>query len=265
MLPDQYTRKRETTVIETKQPSDVVIQVKDVSMHFNMAADNINSIREYLTKLTQKRLFFEDFIAVNHVSFDVKKGEVFGIVGTNGSGKSTLLKMIAGVLTPTSGTVITKGKIAPLIELGAGFDAELTGRENVYLNGAVLGYSQDFLDEQYESIVEFSEIGDFINMPLKNYSSGMVSRIAFAIATAVEPDILIADEILSVGDFLFQEKCLARIKSLMDRGTTVLFVSHSIDQIRSICDRALWIEKGKMQIIGDVNEVCDAYSNMRKV
>ena len=248
---------------ETKQPSDIVIQVNDVSMHFNMAADNINSIREYLTKLTQKRLFFEDFIAVNHVSFEVKKGEVFGIVGTNGSGKSTLLKMIAGVLTPTSGTVVTRGKIAPLIELGAGFDAELTGRENIYLNGAVLGYSKEFLDEQYDSIVEFSEIGDFINMPLKNYSSGMVSRIAFAIATAVEPDILIADEILSVGDFLFQEKCLNRIKGLMDKGTTVLFVSHSIDQIRSICDRALWIEKGKPQIIGEVNEVCDAYSNMR--
>ena len=248
-----------------KLPSDIVVQVKDVSMHFNMAADNINSIREYLTKLTQKRLFFEDFIAVNHVSFDVKKGEVFGIVGTNGSGKSTLLKMIAGVLTPTSGEVITSGKIAPLIELGAGFDMELTGKENVYLNGAVLGYSKAFIDEQYNGIVEFSEIGDFINMPLKNYSSGMVSRIAFAIATAVEPDILISDEILSVGDFLFQEKCMKRIKNLMDKGTTVLFVSHSIDQIRSICDRALWIEKGKMQIIGAVDEVCDAYSSMRTV
>ena len=252
-------------VLLMAENTDFVVQVQKVSMHFNMAADNINSIREYLTRLTRKKLFFEDFIAVDNVSFDVKKGEVFGIVGTNGSGKSTLLKMVAGVLTPTSGTVITKGKIAPLIELGAGFDAELTGRENIYLNGAVLGYSEDFINQQYDSIVEFSEIGEFINMPLKNYSSGMVSRIAFAIATAVEPDILIADEILSVGDYMFQEKCLKRIRGLMEKGMTVLFVSHSIDQIRSICNRAMWIEKGKQRIIGDVNEVCDAYAGMNHV
>lgn len=248
---------------EVNQISDAVIQVKDVSMHFNVAAEKINSVREYLTKLTQKKLFFEDFVAVNHVSFEVKKGEVFGIVGTNGSGKSTLLKMIAGVLTPTTGEVITRGAIAPLIELGAGFDPELTGRENIYLNGAVLGYSKEFLDEQFDHIVEFSEIGDFINIPLKNYSSGMVSRIAFSIATAVKPDILIADEILSVGDFLFQEKCLNRIHSMMSEGTTVLFVSHSIEQVRQICDRAMWIEKGNLKLIGEVNKVCDSYSELR--
>ena len=248
---------------EVNQISDAVIQVKDVSMHFNVAAEKINSVREYLTKLTQKKLFFEDFVAVNHVSFEVKKGEVFGIVGTNGSGKSTLLKMIAGVLTPTTGEVITRGSIAPLIELGAGFDPELTGRENIYLNGAVLGYSKEFLDEQFDHIVEFSEIGDFINIPLKNYSSGMVSRIAFSIATAVKPDILIADEILSVGDFLFQEKCLNRIHSMMSEGTTVLFVSHSIEQVRQICDRAMWIEKGNLKLIGEVNTVCDSYSELR--
>ncbi len=248
---------------EVNQISDAVIQVKDVSMHFNVAAEKINSVREYLTKLTQKKLFFEDFVAVNHVSFEVNKGEVFGIVGTNGSGKSTLLKMIAGVLTPTTGEVITRGSIAPLIELGAGFDPELTGRENIYLNGAVLGYSKEFLDEQYDHIVEFSEIGDFINIPLKNYSSGMVSRIAFSIATAVKPDILIADEILSVGDFLFQEKCLNRIHSMMSEGTTVLFVSHSIEQVRQICDRAMWIEKGNLKLIGEVNTVCDSYSELR--
>ncbi len=248
---------------EVNQISDAVIQVKDVSMHFNVAAEKINSVREYLTKLTQKKLFFEDFVAVNHVSFEVNKGEVFGIVGTNGSGKSTLLKMIAGVLTPTTGEVITRGSIAPLIELGAGFDPELTGRENIYLNGAVLGYSKEFLDEQFDHIVEFSEIGDFINIPLKNYSSGMVSRIAFSIATAVKPDILIADEILSVGDFLFQEKCLNRIHSMMSEGTTVLFVSHSIEQVRQICDRAMWIEKGNLKLIGEVNTVCDAYSELR--
>lgn len=251
-------------MIDTSIPSDdIVIQVKEVSMHFNMAAEKVNSIREYLTKLSQKKLFYEDFIAVNHISFEVKRGEVFGIVGTNGSGKSTLLKMIAGVLTPTSGEVFTKGTIAPLIELGAGFDPELTGRENIYLNGAVLGYSQKFIDEQYESIVSFSEIGEFINIPLKNYSSGMVSRIAFSIATAVKPDILIADEILSVGDFLFQEKCLNRINHMMNEGTTVLFVSHSIEQVRKICDRALWIEKGNLKMIGDVSKVCDAYSELR--
>ena len=251
-------------MIDTKESSDdIVIQVKEVSMHFNMAAEKINSIREYLTKLSQKKLFYEDFIAVNRISFEVKRGEVFGIVGTNGSGKSTLLKMIAGVLTPTSGEVITKGTIAPLIELGAGFDPELTGRENIYLNGAVLGYSQKFIDEQYESIVDFSEIGDFINIPLKNYSSGMISRIAFSIATAVKPDILIADEILSVGDFLFQEKCLNRIDHMMSEGTTVLFVSHSIEQVRKICNRALWIEKGNLKMIGNVDNVCDAYSELR--
>lgn len=251
-------------MIDTNIPSDdIVIQVKEVSMHFNMAAEKVNSIREYLTKLSQKKLFYEDFIAVNRISFEVKRGEVFGIVGTNGSGKSTLLKMIAGVLTPTSGEVFTKGTIAPLIELGAGFDPELTGRENIYLNGAVLGYSQKFIDEQYESIVSFSEIGEFINIPLKNYSSGMVSRIAFSIATAVKPDILIADEILSVGDFLFQEKCLNRINHMMNEGTTVLFVSHSIEQVRKICDRALWIEKGNLKMIGDVSKVCDAYSELR--
>ena len=248
-------------MLEEKK-GQIAVDVQDVCMHFNMAADNINSIREYLTKLTKRKLFFEDFVAVNHVSFQVKKGEVFGIVGTNGSGKSTLLKMIAGVLTPTSGNVITNGSIAPLIELGAGFDMELTGKENIYLNGAVLGYSKKYIDEQYESIVDFSEIGDFINMPLKNYSSGMVSRIAFAIATAVHPDILLADEILSVGDFLFQEKCMKRIRALMAEGTTVLLVSHSIDQIRNTCDRALWIEKGKLMIIGEVNQVCDAYSKI---
>nr|WP_294670916.1 ABC transporter ATP-binding protein [uncultured Blautia sp.] len=238
----------------------IAVDVRDVSMHFNMASENINSLREYLTKLTKKQLFYKDFVAVQKLSFQVKKGEIFGIVGTNGSGKSTLLKMIAGVLTPTTGNIVTHGKIAPLIELGAGFDAELTGRENIYLNGAILGYSQEFLDEHYDEIVDFAEIGEFIDMPLKNYSSGMVSRIAFAIATAVKPDILIADEILSVGDFRFQEKCMNRIQGLMEKGATILLVSHNVDQVRSICNRALWIEKGELKIIGSVDKVCDAYS-----
>ena len=238
----------------------IAVDVQNASMHFNMASENINSLREYLTKLSKKQLFYKDFIAVNNLSFQVKKGEIFGIVGTNGSGKSTLLKMIAGVLTPTTGKIITNGKIAPLIELGAGFDSELTGRENIYLNGAILGYSEAFIDEHYDEIIEFAEIGEFIDMPLKNYSSGMVSRIAFAIATAVKPDILIADEILSVGDFRFQEKCMKRIRNLMKEGATILLVSHSVEQIRSICNRALWIEKGQLKIVGSADEVCDAYS-----
>ena len=238
----------------------ISIDVQDVSMHFNIASEKINSFREYLTKLIKKELYYQDFAAVKNVSFQVYMGEIFGIVGTNGSGKSTLLKMIAGVLTPTTGSIATYGKIAPLIELGAGFDAELTGRENIYLNGAVLGYSESFIDEHYDEIVEFAEIGDFIDMPLKNYSSGMVSRIAFSIATAVKPDILIADEILAVGDFKFQEKCMKRIRGLMENGATILLVSHSIDQIRSMCDRAMWIEKGETKIIGNTKEVCDAYS-----
>ena len=238
----------------------IAVDVQNASMHFNMASEKINSLREYITKLTKRQLFYKDFVAVQELSFQVKKGEIFGIVGTNGSGKSTLLKMIAGVLTPTTGKIITNGKIAPLIELGAGFDAELTGRENIELNGAILGYSQAFIDEHYDEIVDFAEIGDFIYMPLKNYSSGMVSRIAFAIATAVKPDILIADEILSVGDFRFQEKCMKRIRGLMENGATILLVSHNVDQIRSICNRALWIEKGELKIIGEANRVCDAYS-----
>lgn len=238
---------------------EYAVLAEDVSRHFNMASEVTNSLRDYLTKLTRKQLFYKDFIAVDHVSFRVEKGDVFGIVGSNGSGKSTLLKMIAGVLQPSSGTVTTSGIIAPLIELGAGFDMELTGRENIYLNGAVLGYSRSFLRERFDEIVAFSEIGEFLDMPLKNYSSGMVSRIAFAIATVVEPDILIADEILSVGDFRFQQKCEEHIRRLMAGGTTVLLVSHSMEQVESLCSRALWLEKGRAMMCGEAGAVCEAY------
>lgn len=238
---------------------DIVVDVKDVEMHFNMASESINSLREYLTKLTTRQLFYKDFIALAGITFSVKKGEIFGIVGTNGSGKSTMLKLIAGVLKPTAGTIRAKGKIAPLIELGAGFDMELTARENIYLNGAVLGYTKRFLDEQYDNIVSFAEVDEFIDMPMKNYSSGMVSRIAFAIATAVKPDILIADEILAVGDFRFQQKCEEKIRSMMEAGATILLVSHSIEQVEALCSRVLWIEKGQQRMLGDVHEVCAAY------
>ena len=249
--------------MKNKEEVKNAITVDKVSMHFNMATEKVDSLRDYITKALSKKLFFDDFIAVDNVSFNVKRGEVFGIVGTNGSGKSTLLKMIAGVLEPSKGEIYTHGTMAPLIELGAGFDGELTGRENIYLNGALLGYSKDFLDEKFKSIVDFAEMWKFLDMPLKNYSSGMTARIAFAIATAVKPDILIADEILAVGDFLFQQKCEQRIKELMEGGTTVLIVSHSIDQIEHLCDRVLWIEKGKQIMVGKTFEVCNEYRNLQ--
>lgn len=242
---------------------EIVIKAENVSMHFNMSVDKVDSLRDYLTKLTSRKLFYNDFVAVKDMSFEVKKGEIFGIVGTNGAGKSTLLKMIAGVMKPTYGKIVTKGTIAPLIELGAGFDIQLTGRENIFLNGAIMGYSESFMNEQYQNIVEFSEIGEFIDMPLKNYSSGMVARIAFAIATCVEPDILLADEILSVGDFKFQEKCEKRITDLMNRGTTVLIVSHSFDIIENLCDRVMWIDRGNQMMVGKTEDVVAAYRAAR--
>ena len=238
------------------------VKLKNVSMHFNICSEQINSLKEYFLKILKGKLFYKDFIAVSNLSVEIKKGEIFGIVGTNGSGKSTLLKIISGILTPTSGTVEINGKIAPLIELGAGFDGDLTARENIYLNGAVLGFEKDFIEGKFNDIVDFAELWDFLDMPLKNYSSGMIARIAFSIATIVKPDILIVDEILSVGDFLFQKKCENRIKELMDGGTTVIIVSHSIEQIKSMCDRALWLEKSQTRMIGPANEICDAYSSI---
>lgn len=238
------------------------IVAENISMHFNMASERLESLKEYFIKLLKRQLFFKDFIAVNNISFEIKKGEVFGIVGTNGSGKSTTLKMISGILKPTSGKIQINGNIAPLIELGAGFDGELTARENIYLNGAVLGYSKKYIDEHFDQIVDFAELRDFLDMPIKNYSSGMVARIAFAIATVITPDILIVDEILSVGDFLFQEKCEKRINELMAGGTTIVIVSHTIAQIERLCDRVMWIEKGNLKMIGDTAEVCEAYKNI---
>lgn len=238
------------------------IVAENISMHFNMASERLESLKEYFIKLLKRQLFFKDFVAVNDVSFKIKKGEVFGIVGTNGSGKSTTLKMISGILKPTSGKITINGNIAPLIELGAGFDGELTARENIYLNGAVLGYSKKYIDEHFDQIVDFAELRDFLDMPIKNYSSGMVARIAFAIATVITPDILIVDEILSVGDFLFQEKCEKRINELMEGGTTIVIVSHTIAQIERLCDRVMWIEKGNLKMLGETSEVCQAYKNI---
>lgn len=243
--------------------SEPVITVENVDMIFNIANEQLNSFKEYFIKLAKHELMFREFRALNDINFTVNKGDVYGIVGTNGSGKSTLLKIVAGVLEPTHGKVTINGTIAPLIELGAGFDMELTARENTYLNGALLGYTKEFIDENFDAIIEFAEIQDFVDMPLKNYSSGMVARIAFAIATATTPDILIVDEALSVGDFRFQEKCMARIRELVnEHQTTLLFVSHSIEQVEQLCEKALWIEKGHMRMQGNVQQVCEAYKNM---
>ena len=245
---------------DTTNSEDYAIEVNDVSMIFNMASERLDNLKEYFIKLVKHELFFEEFHALKHVSFKVRRGEVLGLVGTNGSGKSTMLKIIAGVLEPSEGSVRVHGNIAPLIELGAGFDIELTARENIYLNGALLGYTKEFIDAHLDDIVDFAELRDFMDMPLKNYSSGMVARIAFAIATVVEPDVLIVDETLSVGDVFFQEKCERRIQSFIDSGNvTVLFVSHSIEQVERICTSAVWIEKGHERMIGPVDEVCAAY------
>ena len=238
------------------------VELRDIEMHFNMSKERLESLKEYFLKFMKRELRFEDFVALDKISFDIKKGDVFGIVGLNGCGKSTTLKIISGILRPTRGTVETQGVIAPLIELGAGFDMELTARENIYLNGSVLGYSKKFMDEKFDDIVEFSEMRDFLDVPMKNYSSGMVARIGFAIATVTTPDILIVDEILAVGDFLFQQKCEERINKMMQDDTTVIIVSHSIEQIERLCKHCVWLEKGKVKMIGDAQEVCNAYKNI---
>lgn len=247
----------------SKQP--MAVEVKDVTMIFNMASESLGSLKEYFISLARHKLFFEEFRALKHISFDVHRGEVVGLVGTNGSGKSTMLKIIAGVLEPSGGEVKVHGNIAPLIELGAGFDPELSARENIYLNGALLGYTKEFIDANFDGIIEFAELKDFVDMPLKNFSSGMVARIAFAIATITEPDILIVDETLSVGDVFFQQKCERRIQHFIESGdVTVLFVSHSMEQVERICQRAVWIEKGDLRMDGPVDEVCKAYHDQFK-
>ena len=236
-----------------------MIEVKNVSMSFRMSQDRIQSIKEYLVALIKGKLKYKDFWALRDVSFSVHPGEVLGIIGHNGAGKSTVLKVISGILKPTSGSVSVHGNIVPMLELGSGFDFDLTGRENIFLNGAILGYSRKFLNEKYDDIVAFSELGEFIEMPIRNYSSGMLMRLAFSIATVVNPEILIVDEILAVGDESFQRKSRQRMMELMGGGTTVLFVSHSLDQIREMCDRVLWLDHGQIKMLGETKEVCDAY------
>lgn len=240
-----------------------IISVKNVTMKFNLMEEKVDSLKEYIVKLLKGNLFYNEFISLDNISFKIDKGDILGIVGFNGAGKSTLLKILAGVLKPTSGEVNIKGNIAPLIEVGAGFDPELTARENVYLNGAILGYSRKFLNEKLDEIISFAELEHFIDVPIKNFSSGMYARLGFSIATVVQPDILIVDEVLSVGDFRFQEKCEKRIQNMIKKGTTIIIVSHDINLIERICNKVLWLDKGKIKKFGSSNMICNEYKNYK--
>lgn len=237
-----------------------MIEVQDVTMRFHMNSDKIISLKEFVTTAIRGKLKYTDFTALDHVSFEIRKGETLGLVGRNGAGKSTLLKVISGILKPTEGNVVCHGNVVPMLELGSGFDFDLTGRENIFLNGAILGYTEEYLRYKYDEILAFSELGDFIEVPIRNYSSGMLARLAFSVAAMVEPEILIVDEILSVGDAEFQTKSRNRMMELMGGGTTVLFVSHSIDQVRQMCERVIWLEHGKILMDGSAKEVCSKYA-----
>lgn len=239
--------------------SNHVIELEHVSMMFNKSSEKVDNIKEYIIKFLKRELRFEEFWALKDVNIKIEKGEAVAFIGLNGSGKSTLLKNIAGVLKPTKGDIKVYGSVAPLIELGAGFDPDLSARENVYLNGAVLGYDRKSMDELFRGIIDFAELWEFVDVPIKNFSSGMQARLGFAIATAVIPKILIVDEVLGVGDYKFQQKCHKRMSEIIDSGATVLFVSHDVDQVKEICTRAIWLEKGKVIMDGEVNEVCDRY------
>lgn len=239
--------------------NDIVIDVNHVAMEFNLSQEKTDNLKEFVIKAIKKELRFQSFWALDDVSFKIHKGEKVAFIGSNGAGKSTLLKIVAGVMKPTKGKVEVHGRMAPLLALGSGFDPNYTGSENIYLNGSFLGYSKQYMKKKYDEIVEFSEIGEFIDVPIKNYSSGMKSRLAFSIATAVKSQILILDEVLSVGDVSFKEKSTKKMREMMAGDVTLLFVSHSISQVRELCDRALWINHGKLVMDGEVNEVCDKY------
>lgn len=238
---------------------NIALSVKDVSMRFNLSAEKTDNLKEYIIKLVKNELMYQEFWALKDINFEVEKGDRLGIMGLNGAGKSTLLKIVAGVLKATTGTIDTKGVVVPLLELGAGFDSQYTGAENIYLYGSVLGYSKEFINEKYKEIIEFSELGKFIDVPVKNYSSGMRARLGFSIATLVEPDILILDEVLSVGDAKFRKKCLHRIQGMFDKGITVLFVSHSTDQVLELCNKGILLEHGHIIAEGEARDVVSIY------
>lgn len=239
--------------------AETIIKVKNATVRFNKATENYNGLKEYVIKMLKGELMFQEFLALKEVNFEVKKGESWGVIGANGSGKSTLLKLICGILKPYKGTVKVHGKIAPLIELGAGFDPQLTARENIYLNGALLGHKKAFMEMHFNEIIEFAELGDFIDVPIKNFSSGMAARLGFAVATIVKPDILIVDEVLAVGDIAFQEKCRKRMESLLQNGTTLLFVSHSSKQVKELCQNVIWLDKGHVVAQGRAEDIIQKY------
>ena len=242
----------------------VMVDVDHVTIRFNLASQKVDNLKEYFIKLIKKELMFQEFLAVQDVSFQVREGEAWGLIGTNGSGKSTMLKAISGIMKPYKGSITLRGNVAPLIELGAGFDTECTARENIFLNGCVLGHSKKFMEEHFDEIVAFAEIEKFLDSPIKNYSSGMKARLGFSVATMVKPDILIVDEVLAVGDYKFRQKCMQRMEELLSGGTTLLYVSHNIDEVKRLCDHAIWLDHGVMRMAGEVNEVCDAYMKEMK-
>lgn len=236
-----------------------LVQVNDVSMRFNLAQEKTETLKEYVVKLLKGKLMFNEFYALKHVNFNVNRGEAVALIGRNGSGKSTMLKVIAGVMYPSAGSCQVNGSIAPMIELGAGFDMDLTARENIFLNGAVLGYDRDYMNEHFESIIDFAELRDFIDVPVKNFSSGMIARLGFAIATEVKADLLVVDEVLAVGDFMFQQKCMKRLEGMLADGTTLLFVSHDSNAVRRLCSRAIWLDHGNKRADGPADAVCTEY------
>jgi lipopolysaccharide transport system ATP-binding protein len=237
-----------------------VIQVKNATLRFNIASEKVESLKEYFIKTVKGQLRFKEFLVLKNIDFEVKRGESWGIVGSNGAGKSTLLKLICGIIAPDSGQVIVNGSISPMLELGAGFDAQLTAGENIYIQGALLGHSRSYMKKHYDEIVDFSELSDFLDMPIKNYSTGMQARLAFAIATVVDPEILIVDEVLAVGDAAFQRKCTKRIQEMLNNSTTLLLVAHDNGLIQKLCEKAIWLRKGELVMSGNSKEVCEAYA-----
>ena len=240
-----------------------IITVKNLTMKFNLMEEKIDTFKEFIMKLIQGKLFYNEFISLKNINFSINQGDILGIIGFNGAGKSTILKILSGILKPSQGKVEVNGKVAPLIEVGAGFDPDLTARENIFLNGAILGYDRNFLKQHFDEIIDFAELRQFIDVPLKNFSSGMYARLGFSIATIVHPDILIVDEVLSVGDINFQKKCEERIQKMISSGTTIIIVSHDIEMIERLCNKVLWLDKGIVKDFGNTVKICEIYKNIK--